>query len=268
MPISSHESHPYDLQGEINGLARGKNSGTFHIAFRLGDEKFKKSLRTASEDEAKARLERVKENLRLVECGRLAVPDDADIATFLLSDGKLNAPLKTSKSITLGKLFETYVEDIPDTAMEAESLQVAGIHMAHIRRILGRRTRLRSVDTEKLQKYVTKRSAEPGKRGNVSLGTIKKELSTFSSLWTSATTRDFVSAAFPKAGLKYPKYEEKPPFQTWSQIDRQIRQGNLITSKPTLTSGPKTGVHFRCPIFRLSCDGCRLVRPSTKNSNP
>jgi len=32
----------------------------------------------------------VEESIRLVELGRLEIPPDADVASFLLSDGKLN----------------------------------------------------------------------------------------------------------------------------------------------------------------------------------
>ena len=51
-----------------------ERSGVYHIAFRLGDRKFKKSLRTKSEIETEARRHRLEENLRLVESGRLTIP--------------------------------------------------------------------------------------------------------------------------------------------------------------------------------------------------
>lgn len=44
-------------------------SGNFHIAFRLGSKKFKRSLRTKDEREAEARRLRLEENYRLVESG-------------------------------------------------------------------------------------------------------------------------------------------------------------------------------------------------------
>lgn len=65
-------------------------SGCYHIVFRLGDERFKKSLKTKNTDTAEAQRVRLDENLRLVESGRLVIPEGAEVATFLLSDGKLN----------------------------------------------------------------------------------------------------------------------------------------------------------------------------------
>ncbi len=30
----------------------------------------------------------------------------------------------------------------------------------------------------------------------------------------------FVTGPFPNGGLKFPKADEKPPFQTWQEIER------------------------------------------------
>lgn len=65
-------------------------SGNYHVSFRFGGRKFKRSLRTSKAKEAQSRLERLEENIRLVEAGRIEFPSDADVPTFLLSDGKLN----------------------------------------------------------------------------------------------------------------------------------------------------------------------------------
>ena len=68
---------------------RGKK---FRLVFRYAGRKFQHPLRTGSEREATACLERVEENIRLLERGRLELPPDADLPTFLLSDGRLNGP--------------------------------------------------------------------------------------------------------------------------------------------------------------------------------
>ena len=65
------------------------STGKIHIAFRFGGRVFKRSLHTRSEREAQTRLERLEENIRLVESGRMDLDPAADIPTFLLSDGKL-----------------------------------------------------------------------------------------------------------------------------------------------------------------------------------
>ena len=82
-----------------------------------------------------------------------------------------------------------------------------------------------------LQRYVLKRSREPGKRGkSVSVGTIRKELATLTTLWNWAAQHGYVSGPLPKVGLKFPKLDEHAPFQTYAQIERQVKRGRLTTA--------------------------------------
>ena len=60
-----------------------ERSGYYHVAFRLFDEKFKRSLRTKDRREAEARRSRLEENVRFVECGRLTIPTGTDPVAFL-----------------------------------------------------------------------------------------------------------------------------------------------------------------------------------------
>jgi hypothetical protein len=65
-------------------------SGFFHVCFRLGERKLKRSLRTKNDRQANAACLRLEENLRLVELGCLELPSGGDIPVFLLTDGRLN----------------------------------------------------------------------------------------------------------------------------------------------------------------------------------
>jgi hypothetical protein len=76
-------------------------SGNFHVSFRFGGRKFKRSLRTTIESEAEGRRLRLEENIRLVESGRLALPAEGDVPTFLLSDGKLDSKVVIATPLTL-----------------------------------------------------------------------------------------------------------------------------------------------------------------------
>jgi hypothetical protein len=82
-------------------LEQHPTAGTFQIVFRLDDTKFKRSLKTDDAREASARLARVEENIRLVDSGRLVLPEHSDPATFLLSDGKLNGKPKVARGLAL-----------------------------------------------------------------------------------------------------------------------------------------------------------------------
>jgi len=207
-------------------------SGTYQLNFRLGGAKFKRSLKTSDEREAATRLARVEENIRLVEAGRFVLPDRGDPASFLLSDGKLNGEPKVAERLALANLTERYRAALPEGALESESLRVAELHVRHFLRILGVRKKLADVSLANLQDYVLQRSREPGKRGKtVSVGTIRKELATLSTLWNWAAQHGYVTGQLPKRGLKFPKLDERSPFQTYAQITRQIERGRVTANQ-------------------------------------
>ncbi len=203
-------------------------SGQFHVRFRIGSRKFKRSLKTKNESEAKTRRVRLEETVRLVESGRLTVPANVDLPTYLLSDGQFEQPLAVPNTVRLGELFDKYTESLPEGSMEANSLYTAKIHMNHLRRILRAGFVVRGLSLSDLQEYIRKRSTEKGIRGRrISPTMIKKELTTFSSVWSWARLCDYVDGPFPNTGLRYPKTVEKPPFQTWKTIENQIARGGL-----------------------------------------
>ncbi len=205
-----------------------KNSGQYHIAFRFGNQKFKRSLRTTDRKDAEAAKSRVDENIRLVERGRLTLPDDADVAAFLISDGKLKNRVVVAKQLTIRELFSRYQSELPSAAMEQNSRSTVKVHLRHIERLLGRSLPLHEVTSQTLQAYVQSRSVERGLRGStVSPTTIRKEMTTFKSVWNWGNAQGAVTGQFPSRDLKYPKGTDKPPFQTWQQIERRISRGGL-----------------------------------------
>jgi len=206
--------------------------GNFHVTFRFGGQRFKRSLKTKHQRKAIAAASHVEENIRLVEAGRLKLPDDVDIAIFLLSDGNLQQKPKASKTIRLKDLLTRFEQETPVDSLEPTTLKLMGVHMRHVTRILGGGTHLRSIKTATLQQYVTRRSHEPGQRGRkVSGTTIRKEVATFGALWSWAEAHEYVTGAFPRKGLVFPKHEEKPPFQTFTQINRHVKVNHLTTEQ-------------------------------------
>ena len=202
-------------------------SGNYHVCFRFGGRRYKRSLKTNLQRKADAAASRIEENIRLVEEGRIELPDDVDIPVYLLSDGKLAEKPKQSKTIKLGDLFDNYLSAIPSDSLESTSLATMRIHVRHVQRILGVSRTLRSLKKIDLQAYVTQRSREPGRKGEISAATIRKEVATFGALWTWAKTDGYVDFDFPRTGLVFPKATQRPPFQTWDQIERQIHDQGL-----------------------------------------
>jgi integrase len=206
-----------------------KPSGQYHVAFRFGPRKIKKSLRTKDKKVAEARRCRLEENLRLVESGRLTVPEDADVARFLLSDGKLKAAHSKRPPLqSLADFSEAFLRSIPDGALEHNTLDGMRIHVRHLKRLIGRSFPFREISLADLQAYLDRRSKEPGLRaGRLSPATIRKEITTLRCIWNWAREAGHVTRRLPLKGLRYPKSVEKPPFQTRAEIERRIARGGL-----------------------------------------
>ncbi len=76
------------------------------------------------------------------------------------------------------------------------------------------------------------RSRHPGQKGRLlSPATIKKELVTLRIAWIFAVDAKLVEGNFPSKVLRYAKTEEKPCFQTFAEIERQIAAGGLTSAQ-------------------------------------
>jgi integrase len=229
-------------------------SGVYKIVFRFGDRKYKRSLETSNPQLADTARLLLEENLRLVEQGRLDVPNGADLAEFLLYDGKLTvatpngndsqahvstaglngstarnavATLPHAATKCLGAILDEYFPKPPKKAFVPDTLRIARVHAGHLKRILGAKTPIGSLDAERLQDYVNRRQQCTGRRGKpLSATTIKKELGTLSSVWTKVKAK-YALGEFPGTHLEYLRTANLPRFQTRHQIDRQIALGDL-----------------------------------------
>ena len=211
-----------------------KIEGNFHISFRFGGQKFKRSLKTKISTEAHTRKARLEETIRLVESGRMDVPNDADVATFLLSDGKIpqkNGALKKSDpngSVTLKSTFDAFFDAIPDGSLEDDTLKGMHRHERHLFRLIGGAFPLGTLSLEHLQMYVNKRAKEDTHYGTkVTATTINKELVTLGTVWRWAERMGKVVGTFSRRGVRLPKTSELPPFQTWEEIERKTVQDGL-----------------------------------------
>lgn len=209
-------------------------TGTSYIVcFRFGDRLYNRSLGEVTPGEAEARKKRVEATIYDINIGRLTVPPAADAGLFILSDGKLAEKLKAvvqDEPVTLKKLWEQYKADLPEGAKERSSQKTEALHVKHLLSLLGESTAVTALTVKDLQGYIGKRSRQKGFRGKVKPRTVKKELGTLRMLWnTFALPRKIVTVDYKShfGKLLYDKEKEKPPFQTFSQIERQIARGGL-----------------------------------------
>ncbi len=213
-------------------LEQQVQGGNYRVVFWLGGRKFSRTLKTSDEQAANAAVLRIEENIRLLERGRLEIPADADVATFLLSDGKLDKKPAIPVVLRLSDLIDAYRKHLPKDSLESNTLCTMDIHLKHLQRILTPKLIVNSVNQAHLQKYVEKRSSEKGRRARcVSAITIKKELATLRAIWNWGRRNGDVLTVLPLRDLKYPKTTEKAAFQTFHEIEAQLARGGLSSSE-------------------------------------
>lgn len=198
----------------------------FHLCLRINGRKLKRSLKTANRRDAEHACERMERRLRLVEQGDLNVPADADLITFLLTEGRVAQLVALETGLSLKDACNRWDAALPDGSLEANTLYTARIHLRHLQTVLGERLRFDQLKFADLQRYVDQRSKAKGRHGRpLSPTTIRKELVTLSGVWSWCFKMGLVKGVYPNRGLRYPKSTETPPFQTWAEIERQIALG-------------------------------------------
>lgn len=210
-----------------------RKGNVYQVSFRWGDRKFRRSLRTTDQTEAEEQVTRIRRRMRLMTQGDLDVPPETNLVSFLLQDGKPQTVVHLpAKALTLAELFQQYRDGLSPNSMEANSRYTIEIHLKHLELVLGAKFSIGKLNLADLQRYVDERAKKRGRRGQpLSPTTIKKEISSLSGVWNWASPRGIVSGPFPSKGLRYDKTSERPPFQTWTEIERQIARGGLTKSE-------------------------------------
>lgn len=210
-------------------------TGYFNVVFRFGGKKYTRSLHTDDENEAHRLLRNLEQTVRDIKSGRINLPPDADIPTFLLSDGKLtNPPAVTTDEAnevrtSLHDLFRSFFDSLPENSLEESTISQMETHRKNLLRVLGETIYVDDIDLNKLDEYSKNRRQEKGRRkGEISANTIKKELVTLRRVWKWGKKRGKLTSELPEMrDVQLPKSAELPVFQTFSEITMQIEQDNL-----------------------------------------
>ncbi len=160
--------------------------------------------------------------MRLLKQQLLTLPHGMDVVTFLRHDGKPPdiAPESQRPEITFARFRDDYLKTTSNGSVEKNTLYTTKIHLAHLADTLGERFLIASLTHADLQRHVTRRASS-----SIAAVTIKKEVDTLRSAWNWAKRMGYVQQEFPRAGLVFPKDEEKLPFMTWTEIERRIDAG-------------------------------------------
>ncbi|MHC5542810.1 hypothetical protein ACYOEI_31685, partial [Singulisphaera rosea] len=120
--------------------------GNYLVAFRWAGKQFTRSLDTTDEQLASAGVARVEETMMRLKRGWATMSADADPGIFIVSGGTVSTkPVVESPEVhntfpaamTLGRLFDLYVADLPAGKKESNTLLTERIHRNHLSRILG-----------------------------------------------------------------------------------------------------------------------------------
>jgi integrase len=201
-------------------------SGNYFICLRIGDKRFRRSLKTNSREDADRDLSRVEDNLKQVERGWLTLPKSADVVSFLLSNGRVAQPIEIPDQLCLKTLFDRYFAALPAGSLEATTIYTMNVHRRSLEGHFGKSQLVESIDIVALQQYIDKRSRDPGLAGTLSPTTIRKEVVTLRTVWNWAKHSKLVQGDFPTRGLKYPKGTERPPYMPFKDLLKRTKQLN------------------------------------------
>ena len=91
-------------------IQRDPQSRRFRIRFRYEGVEYNRSLKTTSHRETVVILGQVDEMIRLLDRGRLVLPDHADPACFIISNGNRSSTPARPTVRTVAGLFHCYYE--------------------------------------------------------------------------------------------------------------------------------------------------------------
>jgi integrase len=211
-----------------------KKGNGWYCQFLYHGKRHTVSIGRVSENEARAKSDQVNYLLMRLRQRLIELPPGVDIREFLQRDGQASAPAFTpaqTGELTLGEFRDRYIATNRDS-QEKRSMDGIELHFKHLAAALGERFPIRELKMSQLQGYIDQRGKAKGMFGRrLSPATIKKEIVTLRTAWNWAAKMGLVAGRFPNDGLRFPKVDEKPPFMTRQEIERQIAAGGLAEAQ-------------------------------------
>jgi integrase len=202
-----------------------ERNGSFRVLFRHHGKQHTFTLGEVTRAEAEAKAAQADYLLMRLRQRLLVLSEGADIVSFLRHDGNPpdtgpTLPAAPRAAITLGTLRDRYLATHGNGTIEANSLDTCKLHLAHFCRALGEGFPLPELSLAKLQEYVDRRAKK-----KISPVTVRKEVATLRAAWNWGGPMGLTEGNFPNRGLRYPKADDKPPFMTRDEIERQLAGG-------------------------------------------
>lgn len=204
-----------------------KKGDAWHCQFLYRGKRHTFGIGRVTEAEAESKASQVDYLLMRLKQGLIELPDGVGIVDFVRLDGKATPPAASAsvQKATLGDLRDRFLATHAG-ALEGSTLNTTRTHFRHLVRTLGETAPLRELAQGDLQRHINARVKVP-----VSPVTARKEIATLCAAWNWGRKAGIVSGAYPGEGLVYPKTDEKPPFRTRAEIERQIARGGLSADR-------------------------------------
>lgn len=204
----------------------GVRGTKYRLIFFLNGKRYAETLAVETEQDAQTVKRNAERTLAMIAEGHKEIPAGADVGLWIATGGKLTRQPTTANTLPLGELFDEYLKGNPDGHLEDSTLLTMRIHLKHAATVLGKNTPLGSLTFDDLQNYINRRTKDKNRQGNkISPVTVRKEVNTISGMWSWAASHGKVKSGFPGKKLKYPSTKEATRFQTWHEIDRQVKNG-------------------------------------------
>src|SRR5262245_7225038 len=181
-----------------------KKGDAYYCTVRFRGRRHYFALGELTQGQATAKGAEIDEPIRLIEGGRLTIPEGVSVEDFVAAGGKVPVVSARPETVTVKQLFEQYLATHGNGTIETNSLSTARTHLNQLTETLGERYRIQGLLLLDLQRHVERR----GKKG-VSPVTLKKEIASLRACWNWAVQAGVIKGTFPGRGLRFPKEEEK-----------------------------------------------------------
>jgi integrase len=203
-----------------------ERNGSYRVIFNYRGKQWAFTLGRVAESEAEAKASQVNYLLMRLKQGLITLPPGTDVVAFFQHDGAPPAKAAASPAPrsepTIADLRDRYLETHANGSLEIHTIRGIRRHFGHLVRHFGESFPIRTMTLADLQGYADKRAKAKGRRGKLLPVTIKKEIVTLSIAWNWGARMDLVAGRCPVDGLRYAKGDEKPPFQSRAEIERQL----------------------------------------------
>jgi integrase len=201
----------------------------WYCQFISGGKRHTFSVGRFTEAEAKAKAAQVEYLSMRLKQGLIILPPGISVVDFMRHDGSppsIEAASPESPAVEpepiLGDLRDRYLDTHGNGSLEVHTLKGIRRHFGHLTRLLGQGFPIRELKLADMQGYVYKRAKEKGRHGPLLPVTIKKEIVTLRTAWNWGARVGIVTGRCSVDGLRYAKGDEKPPFQSRAEIERQL----------------------------------------------